>query len=201
VDIKLNVGCGKSVFPASDGWLNYDVSPCSPEVIQWEAGQPFWVGDGSSEVLRSDSVQCILASHFIEHIPHSLCEHTWFSFWEECWRVLVPEGQVMVRCPRWDSPWAWGDPGHCRIIHPYIFSFTDAHMYLRGDAMRSAEKPMFPANSEYRPRCNFEAVINPFVRVDEMTHPWEADQLEVVMTKKPLPEGYLEQANERVSED
>lgn len=53
----------------------------------------------------------------------------WFNEWSEFYRLLKPGGTVCGISPRYDGRWAWGDPGHCRIIQAENFVYLDQEQY------------------------------------------------------------------------
>jgi predicted SAM-dependent methyltransferase len=57
---------------------------------------------------ENESVEEINMSHFLEHVPK---EKRWPLF-EECYRILVPKGQIFITVPNWKSERAYGDNGH-----------------------------------------------------------------------------------------
>jgi SAM-dependent methyltransferase len=52
-----------------------------------------------------------------------------FSTFRELWRILKPEGLLYGDTPAITSPWAWGDPGHTRIISEQTLSFLTRRAY------------------------------------------------------------------------
>lgn len=64
----------------------------------------------------ADSFNEIHCSEVLEHIGRQGDWRQWFAFHDEMWRILRPNGTFNVSCPRQDSIWALGDPGHVRII-------------------------------------------------------------------------------------
>lgn len=57
--------------------------------------------------------------HAYEVLEHTGAQGDWrffFNQFYEFWRILKPGGYLVGTCPMWDSMWAWGDPGHKRII-------------------------------------------------------------------------------------
>jgi len=47
----------------------------------------------------------------------------------ELHRILRKDGQVFASVPAWDSEWAWGDPGHTRVITPGTLLFLEQKNY------------------------------------------------------------------------
>lgn len=57
--------------------------------------------------------------HAYEVLEHTGQQGDWrffFNQFYELWRILKPGGYLVGTCPLWDSMWAWGDPGHKRVI-------------------------------------------------------------------------------------
>ena len=50
--------------------------------------------------------------------------------------------------PCWDSPWAWGDPGHTRIITQGSLIFLDQDNYGRPDNPMTDYRGVYKANFE-----------------------------------------------------
>lgn len=52
-------------------------------------------------------------------------------FWQfgQFWRILKPNGYFCATVPDRNSPWAWGDPGHTRIISRCSLVFLDQDSY------------------------------------------------------------------------
>jgi SAM-dependent methyltransferase len=92
--------------------------------------------------LPDDSVDMAIAVHVLEHIGRTLEE--WLFFWEELYRVLVPDGRLQFESPLWNSVWAWGDPGHLRALSPQSFIYLCQENYRVGGSI-----------TPYRIRCDF----------------------------------------------
>ncbi len=57
--------------------------------------------------------------HAYEVLEHTGQQGDWrffFNQFYEFWRILKPGGLFVGTVPMWDGVWAWGDPGHKRII-------------------------------------------------------------------------------------
>lgn len=72
--------------------------------------------------------------HAYEVLEHLGRQGDWRGFFEEFegyWRVLKPGGHLIATTPRYDSIWAWSDPGHTRIISQGTLSFLSQKIYAR----------------------------------------------------------------------
>jgi SAM-dependent methyltransferase len=75
--------------------------------------------------------------HYDEIHAYELLEHTgtqgdyrfFFDQMSEFWRILKPGGILVGTTPMWNSVWAWGDPGHRRVIQKESFIFLDQDQY------------------------------------------------------------------------
>lgn len=71
--------------------------------------------------------------HFYEVLEHlgRLGDYlAFFAEWSEWWRILKPGGIVCGTSPARLSPWAFGDPGHTRIVSPEAFTFLNQAEYV-----------------------------------------------------------------------
>ena len=80
----LNLGCGAKFHKA---WVNVDLAPSDPAVIKNDLLKGINFPDNTFDV--------IYHSHVIEHIPKNKV----FSFIQECYRVLKPEGIIRIVTP------------------------------------------------------------------------------------------------------
>lgn len=70
--------------------------------------------------------------HAVDILEHTGQQGDWrffFAQFSEFWRILKPGGFIMGACPKWDSPWAFSDPGHSRIISQHTLIFLDQDQY------------------------------------------------------------------------
>jgi len=129
---ELLIGCGNSrakqlEHPERRGWsklVTLDVDPrCEPDVL-WDLNHmPLPFDDGSFIEIHAYEV--------LEHFGQQGDWRTFFRQFEEFHRILKPGGRFFGVVPVWDSEWAWGDPGHTRIINAGTLSFLDQSVYTR----------------------------------------------------------------------
>lgn len=84
--MRLNLGCGSHILPASEGWVNIDIHP----------------GEGVDRVMSivaldypAESVDEIFARHVIEHIHPA----DWPGTLAEWVRMLKPGGIMVIEAP------------------------------------------------------------------------------------------------------
>jgi SAM-dependent methyltransferase len=113
--VNVNLGCGRNLEP---GFLNVDRA-AGPGVDA--------LCDLERELLpfASDSVDCVLASHVLEHITHLV------PLMREIHRVLKPGGHVIAVTPYASSNDAWEDPTHVRAFSEGSWMYFDARLYAR----------------------------------------------------------------------
>jgi len=77
-------------------------------------------------------------NQFDEIHAYEVLEHTgrqgdykfFFAQFTEFWRILKPGGLLIATCPSRNSPWAWGDPSHTRIVQVENLVFLDQAQYV-----------------------------------------------------------------------
>lgn len=128
---ELLIGCGnrRAKFMRSDLWspewqglTTLDIDPnCGADVIHDLNVTPYPFAD--------HRFREIWASEVLEHFGQQGDWRGWFAQWSEFHRILQPGGYFIGSCPRWNSPWAWGDPGHTRIVSVEALTFLDQSQY------------------------------------------------------------------------
>lgn len=103
--------------------VRYDINPkCEPDVLRnlasLEYGTP--LGETYDEVH---------AYEFLEHIGRQGDYVSFFETFNALGDSLKDGGRLVFTCPKPTSVWAWGDPGHTRIISPEAVSFLAKKMY------------------------------------------------------------------------
>lgn len=71
----------------------------------------------------------IHASEVLEHTGQQGDWRFFFGQFSEFWRILKPNGLICASCPSISSRWAWGDPGHTRVIQPESLHFLSQRNY------------------------------------------------------------------------
>jgi SAM-dependent methyltransferase len=128
---QLLVGCGngRKRLISVDGTLNdfdnlvtLDMNPaCDPDYV-WDLRHlPYPFKDSQFSEVHAYEV--------LEHIGAQGDYKTFFAQFDEFWRILKPDGLMFVTVPMWDSVWAWGDPGHTRVINVGTITFLSRKMY------------------------------------------------------------------------
>lgn len=82
-------------------------------------------------VFNSSYFDEIHAYEVLEHCGAQGDSKLFFAQFGEFWRMLKPNGYFCATVPAHTSPWAWGDPGHTRIINRGTLVFLDKDEYER----------------------------------------------------------------------
>jgi SAM-dependent methyltransferase len=116
--MELLVGCGnnrrKKVTFAKipETWvelITLDVDPSTKPMVLHDLNQvPYPFDD--------DTFDEVHAYEVLEHCGRQGDWRFFFDQFHEFWRILKPGGYFVASVPCWDSSWAWGDPGHTRVI-------------------------------------------------------------------------------------
>lgn len=70
--------------------------------------------------------------HAYEVLEHTGQQGDWrffFAQFSEFWRILKPGGYLVGTSPAPSSAWAWGDPGHTRVMSREAFTFLHQPSY------------------------------------------------------------------------
>lgn len=115
----LQLGCG--VRPMKDA-INHDRVKHSAHVdVEHDLDNLPWPwADG--EFTR------VIALDVMEHLKLDVA--VWL---DECWRILAPDGRLVLRLPAWDNPVSWRDPTHRKVFHPETFDYWDTRKALFKD--------------------------------------------------------------------
>lgn len=111
-EVCLNVGCG---YTKESGFINVDrVAGVADLVVDL---------DDHPNLARGSTVDCILASHVLEHITHLI------PLMREFHRVLKPGGHLIACTPYASSDSAVEDPTHVRSFTERSWKYFDRRLY------------------------------------------------------------------------
>ena len=102
--------------------------------------------------LKSSSCLTIKAAHVVEHIKPWLV----FEWFDEMWRLLLPDGQLAVSAPYPGSRGFYNDPTHCSFITEATWQHLDPDFPLY---KLYEPKPWKIEYSIWRPDGNIEAIL------------------------------------------
>jgi len=146
---ELLIGCGnhrqKKVW-ADDiqvEWgtlVTLDIDPgVKPDVIHDLNLLPLPFSDSQFDEIHAYEV--------LEHVGRQGDWQFFFDQFYDFWRVLKPGGYFCGSVPMWDSPWAWGDPGHTRVLPKEAFIFLDQEKYEQiGTTAMTDYRPWWKGN-------------------------------------------------------
>lgn len=128
---ELLVGCGISRkkklvvegTPAEfQNLTTLDISPNVGADVVWDLNiLPY--------PLETEQFDEIHAYEVLEHFGKQGDYKGFFDQMSEFHRILKPNGYFIGTVPRWDNMWAWGDPGHTRIINEGTLTFLYQEAY------------------------------------------------------------------------
>ena len=129
--MELLIGSGNSkdrrvgVPGMPEGWtelVTLDIDPgVKPDVVHDLNDLPLPFDD--------DMFDEIHAYEVLEHTGQQGDWRFFFNQFYELWRIMKPNAYLCCAVPAWDSKWAWGDPGHTRIISEASLAFLNQNEY------------------------------------------------------------------------
>jgi len=112
--------------PPPPEWITLDLNrACDADIVfdleELEHGQqlPF----------APESFDEVHAYQVLEHFGKQGDYIGFFRTFRELWRIIKPEGLLIGDTPAHGSRWAWGDPGHTRVISEGSLSFLTRRSY------------------------------------------------------------------------
>jgi hypothetical protein len=164
--IRLDIACGQQ---HQDGFVGMDIRPGPGVDIIHDINIHPWP-------LPDESVTMAIASHIVEHIPPvivDLARGTWFPFLEfmdECWRVMIPDGQLAIATPHGYSPGYLQDPTHCNPCYESTFLYFDPLENSSNGMLYSVyrPKPWKLKTLNWSPEGNIEVVM--IKRLDDRSY-------------------------------
>jgi hypothetical protein len=128
--MQLHLGPGakpdKQIWtPGKQAWsdrVTVDIDPAMKPDVRWDLNilpLPF----------EDDSADEIHAMEVLEHTGTQGDVAFYFAQWNDFYRILIPDGIFFGSCPDWRGSWAFGDPGHRRIISNETLGFLHRPLY------------------------------------------------------------------------
>ena len=100
--VKLNLGSGPSKM---DGFISVDSIKFDKVGVVHDLRVAPWP-------FEDNSVSEAVSSHFLEHLTNLNDKWERVTFFNELWRVMVPDGKLLLILPHWCSNRYYGDPTH-----------------------------------------------------------------------------------------
>jgi len=132
---ELVLGCGnykkKRIFYDGnreyDNSLFLDIDPgCKPDLI-YDLNQ---LGTAGNKLPFEDNeFDEIHAYDVLEHVGRQGDVQGFFREFAEYYRILKDKGRFFISCPKFDGKWAWGDPGHTRMITKETITYLSQEAY------------------------------------------------------------------------
>lgn len=128
---ELLIGCGNNrtkrikhgdVYKDWQDLTTLDVDPaCSPDVLHDLNVMPYPFEGGAFDEIHA--YECL------EHCGRQGDAAFFFAQFGELHRILKPGGLLCGTVPAWDSPWAWADPQHVRVLPKESFYLLHRPLY------------------------------------------------------------------------
>lgn len=117
-----------------------DIDPnCNPDLV--------WDLNNLPLPLEDEVFDEIHAYDVLEHLGQQGNWQGFFKEFTEYFRLLKDGGHMFILVPDATSIWAWGDPGHTRILTPETFGFLDQDIYNEvGESARTDYRFVWKGN-------------------------------------------------------
>lgn len=127
--VKIDMGCGREKQP---GFFGIDLLPLPTADLVWDLEE-------TPYPLPSDIASVILASHIVEHIdPH---KGKFLDVMNEWWRIMKPDGKLMIATPYAGSFGYFQDPTHCNPCNEATWKYFDPRQHEYGDNLYQFYEP------------------------------------------------------------
>lgn len=151
MDLLLGAGSRriKHVLAPGEGaaWndlVTLDINPDHKPDIVWDlTKRPLPFADNTFNTVRAFEV--------LEHLGQQGDYRAWFDEWSEWWRILKHDGYFIGTSPDCYSRWAWGDPGHTRVVSPEAMTFLDQSEYTRQIGITPMTDYRFIYKADFQP--------------------------------------------------
>jgi len=127
---ELLIGCGSNwkkrlTVDGTTDWSSVttlDYNSAHKPDIEWDLLKlPLPFADNSFDEIHAYEV--------LEHTGQQGDYKFFFAQFSELYRILKEGGHVIATCPSRNSPWAWGDPSHTRVLQPEQLLFLHQPQY------------------------------------------------------------------------
>lgn len=114
-------------IPGREGWTNLvtlDMNADHKPDVVWDMENiPLPFEDNSADEIHAYEV--------LEHMGRQGDWRFFLAQFEDFWRILKPGGLLFASTPHPTSPWAFGDPGHTRLIPVEATIFLSQEEYRK----------------------------------------------------------------------
>lgn len=144
VTLDLNHDCKPDLFCNLNDmhWLCNALTSVGESVVFDRSGTKF-----IDKEIKKSFFSEVHAYEVLEHLGQQGDVGSFFSTFENIYRILVPNGHLFATVPSRFSPWMWGDPGHRRAILPESLVFLDQTNYAQcGQTMMSDYRSIYKAD-------------------------------------------------------
>jgi predicted SAM-dependent methyltransferase len=117
-ELKIDLASGNN---KREGFFGIDIATCKGVDCVMDLSKYPWD-------IKSNSVEEINCSHYIEHIPHDIknpndSRDGLIQFMNELYRIMKVGGKATITAPYYTSIRAFGDPTHVRYIGEWSFLY------------------------------------------------------------------------------